>query len=146
MRETKFRAWDVFKNKMLIWDDRTFDIYKSGSIEGDIKLGVLRPYEEKDLPFNFKLMQYTGLKDKNGAEIYEGDILKVGVLRYVGGSSMRNEPMVVKFKDGMFKTGQVSLISINRRSKIIGNIFENSELVNSTHQIVCTAQNIISLK
>ena len=70
MREIKFRAWDATENKMfqvqkLVWDGGGQKI-----ISG----------EEAFTSHYFKdcvLMQYTGLHDKNGKEIYEGDILAV---------------------------------------------------------------------
>ena len=62
MREIKFRAWDNKQNKMR---NDGFSIYYDGSIQ------FADSIESKD----FILMQYTGLKDKNGKEIYEGDIL-----------------------------------------------------------------------
>ena len=72
MREIKFRAWAVASNIMF---------YPNTEDGWDIVNGELDP-----LP-NTILMQYTGLKDKNGKDIYEGDIIKaedkyIGVVKY----------------------------------------------------------------
>ena len=68
------------------------------------------------------LMQYTGLKDKNGKEIYEGDILK----HKYGGTQFA----AVTFHDCSFYTGGV-LLQSNHSSviEVIGNIYENPELL-----------------
>lgn len=71
MKKIKFRAWDSDQNKMIF----TFDEYKImvNDEEGTLFCGGHLPNGDWNEP---KLMQYTGLKDKNGKEIYEGDILK----------------------------------------------------------------------
>lgn len=65
------------------------------------------------------LMQYTGLKDKNGTEIYEGDIVK---------ATKENIPLIVVFWDDF--TASFNGTKDNYlHSEIIGNIYENPELL-----------------
>lgn len=70
MRELKFRVWSDFYEKYADFDA---ELYMDGSIDADFEddNGIPR-HESTDLVIE----QYAGLKDKNGKEIYEGDIVE----------------------------------------------------------------------
>jgi uncharacterized phage protein (TIGR01671 family) len=125
MRELKFRAWD--KKEGLWREDLSFNL-RTNKIEWN---NFDEPAPSND---DIELMQYTGLKDKNGKEIYEGDILK---MRYND-----EEPLVVvTFEWATFSGTWIDTLKekfpthtlLNDRtlekSEVIGNKFENPELM-----------------
>ena len=121
MREIKFRAWDKTLNKIHCWS----------AIENHFTL-------EELLDDNFfEAMQYTGLKDKNDIEIYEGDIILVNVFmsKHVTG--------LVAFDRGSFcvtgnfegwgydcnTTNFWEMSTNGNEYKVIGNIYEHNHLL-----------------
>jgi uncharacterized phage protein (TIGR01671 family) len=134
MREYKFRAWDKEDKRMII-HEQEFIPLKITSI------GVFRldaSIKEDRWEFinedRFEIMQYTGLKDKNDKEIYDGDIIK-GTHLFV--SRFDNQLKKVKMNNGVicfslygFKINidrgeHLYTLSENDEIEIIGNIYEN---------------------
>lgn len=136
MREIKFRVWDIVMQEM--------------GVEFPI-IDLISDWFYKRDPIQYNIMQYTGLKDKNGKEIYEGDIADI---RYSGGGHTRDmyTPCVCKFGEfdhanpdrtilveiyPCFYFEQVALpynifplqTSRNKGIEVIGNIYENPELL-----------------
>lgn len=111
MREIKFRAWDGKS----IRHGCEWILIDSG--DGAVWENTGSGYENDILcERDWKVMQYTGLKDKNGVDIYEGDILE----REFDGFRFE-----VKFRHGMFCACQ----NTNDKFEVIGNIYENPELL-----------------
>lgn len=125
MRAIKFRAWWIEKKVMLhevhefydtLGDTRHGNVYEPESSFGEVL----------DKPDKYIVMQYTGLKDKNDKEIYEGDIV---VLHGAYGTFHE-----IVFENAQFiaKGSNRTLAGDVRNSEleVIGNIYENGELLN----------------
>ena len=80
------------------------------------------------------LMQSTGLKDKNGVEIFEGDVLTSNVQPCKMVNPIKDGYGVVRFENGMFKLGAISLVTFISKMEVIGNIYENLELLEQAHE------------
>lgn len=121
-RPIKFRAWDKEGKRMVRGNCGLFMFVGTGTLGWQFADTWDFPVDEQ-----FELMQYTGLKDKNGKGIYEGDIVK---------ASYRNTPQVVEWiaKYAGFSIGgampERPVNSDFTDWEIIGNIYENPELLN----------------
>lgn len=127
MREIKFRAVlkTLINNKSMIKNSKSgWDKSLYFSLE-DIMLKKL----VFDFPENFIFNQFTGLKDKNGKEIYEGDIIK---MNNHWDSSWASKPMEVKFQQGcFFPFGSGDWEPDLEDCEIVGNIYEHPHLLSN---------------
>ena len=128
MNNFKFRAWDKKHKEM-------FEVVKIEFHPNIFYMAkepawiVIRAKNE------IELMQSTGLKDKNGVEIFEGDIVAgkfyfAGVGYFDTGEReviVRNKPVL--WEDGKFLCSGFDLSEMNECIKVIGNIYKNKELL-----------------
>ena len=120
MREIKFRAWDKLKKSV-------HEVAGINFVEGIVLLwkqtGTARQTYAVEVD-SIELMQYTGLHDKNGTEIYEGDIVK---------TSYGDSVTVIWDNDEMLGDGTdewcvgFRLPSFAEDCDVIGNIYENPQ-------------------
>lgn len=127
MREIKFRAWD---KKLKKWTN-----YSISNIDG-----TLIDFLNKETGFwesdrggeRFTLCQYTGLKNINEKEIYEGDIVRaLGFSKWIGVAkySDKNQAFVFECIDKNYSRNIVFMSQFDQGFKILGNIYENPELL-----------------
>lgn len=151
MREIKFRAWDkdykYMNHKVMVgnvWDEDNYHAHMVWVDAEDVDYECESGWMNFDEHSNIELMQYTGLKDKDGVEIYEGDILKTfsNINKYTDSLAEDIEPKfeyTTIVRDGAcFKTTYKKRPSyvLNENSgsmvehmEVIGNIYENTELL-----------------
>lgn len=112
-RILKFRTWDKVEKEMVEHEDLL------------IKVKAINEFNNY-----YDFMQYTGLKDKNGKEIYEGDICI-----YTSKDKTLNRTGIIKFKHGYFGLtffdGRVGLLAniLDYAIEVIGNVYQNPELL-----------------
>ncbi len=118
----KFRAWNQIDSEYINEINAVMSLDGS-HIWWDINDSGEMKYE--DDPGNYKLEQFTGLKDVNGKDIYEGDIVEV-TSQYWGMLGNRYE---VKFEQGAFYVKYGLLSEISPSISVIGNVHEKPELL-----------------
>lgn len=127
MREIKFRAWDKEKQRMCRVINISPNDDGTAAVVTLFANGIEASIVGENYPRRFELMQYTGLKDKNGEEIYEGDIVKfhdtdprwsIRQVVWIDGAGFGLEPR-----------SAFDLFTKEDQIEVIGNIYENADLL-----------------
>ena len=149
-REIKFKAYIEVKNEQKFYNDEEVKLidkkllnvieiwWKSGEV-ADIYTGQSTIFANY---CNIKLLQYTGLKDKNGREIYEGDIIDIN--QTVNGCNLFaivwdkigfnarywvNNTADRKYEYDIMELLDVNVNKYDKDIEVVGNIYENKELL-----------------
>lgn len=136
-RQLKFRAWDNHEKKWLMGYEYTnlggFSMFGECMLMGEwssvVNRFILQQHDRK--PEDLIVMQFTGMLDKNGKEIYEGDVLQMdkynqGVITFRSGAFLYNEEPI-----GFGVDGWDTFISEVKEpyGVVIGNIYEHGDLL-----------------
>lgn len=128
MNNLKFRAWDKANKEMLKIEVLDF-FFKEIRVLKNNGSRFSMKFEDVEI------MQSTGLKDKNGKEIFEGDIV-AGKFYFeeVGYFDTGEREVIVRNKQILWENGKFlcsgfDLSEMNERIEVIGNIYENKELL-----------------
>lgn len=134
-REIKFRAYDKEDERMTYFDDEDylynypFVLRQEQVFKKDSNYDDYEDFEYKDITNKVELMQYTGLHDKNGKEIWESDIVEITreCIYEKGIIVFQNGCFFIKSKENLLALYNCELN--NYKVKVIGNIYENSKLL-----------------
>ncbi|ENQ3106539.1 phage uncharacterized protein TIGR01671 [Bacillus sp. 491mf] len=134
MKTVEFRAWDIKRKEMYIIDDLYF--FEEEGIH-EIVDGIARGHHAE-----YKIMQYTGLKDKNGKKIFEGDIVRLtnsrgfhclAEVQFVYGCFEVVFQELLYVREGLRgyyrERDYVKCFTCNHAIEVIGNIYEDQELL-----------------
>lgn len=117
IRELKYRVWDYNKFRFIL-EPNDFKYWQSG--HGD------NPKSE----WPSKMQQYTGFKDKYNKEVYEGDILRIqNTLKHALHDPYKLVLVSFNVEQGIWYCGSDYLYEYVDDSDIVGNIYENPELI-----------------
>jgi uncharacterized phage protein (TIGR01671 family) len=125
MREIKFRAWDNKEKRMIFGGIVNFcsPLHTIEMPLGELHKHALAVHPSRD----YNLMQFTGLHDKNGKEIYEGDVVS---------APTKTNRYEIEFSHDRFQPANWDRYGINGEDnfnwcdfEVIGNIYENPELL-----------------
>lgn len=130
----KFRAYNFLSKKYTYFDEPEVQFAERDS---DYLPGIVMPLldEKQSLYFGkYELQQCTGLKDKNGKLIYEGDIVKDSYTNTIYQIRLKNFAYCLENKKYIGYFHEMSHTFSSSRLKIVGNIYQNEELLNELYE------------
>jgi hypothetical protein len=123
-RELKFRVWDTL-DKRFIYPDKGYQGHYILTLGGEFY-----NLQNGSGGNEYVVQQYTGIKDVNGVDIYEGDVVTKGfeLLNFLCEYSIEDAAYILSYEHGFNYLTDFSTL------KVVGNIYENPKLVENEYE------------